>query len=61
MSLLSTFVQNQLIQALESEFTAHSADLQAAFISEITAFVEEVMTWIQSKAESKIDTSNQSE
>jgi hypothetical protein len=51
MSLLSSFIQNQLIKALEAEFVAHSGDLQAAFVSEVEAFASEVLSWVKAKVE----------
>ncbi len=49
MSLLSSFIQNQLIAALEAEFVAHSADLQAAFIKEVAALAKTVGVWVEGK------------
>lgn len=51
MSLLSSFIQNQLVKALEAEFVAHSAELQAAFVGEVEAFATEVLSWVKNKIE----------
>jgi len=51
MSLLSSFIQNQLLKALEAEFAAHSGDLQAAFVAEVEAFTNEVLSWVKDKIE----------
>ncbi len=51
MSLLSSFIQNQLVKALEAEFVAHSADLQTAFVSEVESFATEVLSWVKNKIE----------
>lgn len=49
MSLISGFIQNQLIKALEAEFVAHSDDLQAAFVGEIKNLVSLIGSWAESK------------
>jgi hypothetical protein len=51
MSLLSSFIQNQLIKALESEFVTHSADIQEAFVGEVELFANEVLSWVKNKVE----------
>lgn len=50
MSLISSFIQNQLLKALEAEFAAHSGDIQTAFVAEIEAFANDIMDWVKSKA-----------
>jgi hypothetical protein len=49
MSLLSSFIKNQLIKSLEAEFVAHAPDLQALFVKELESFASEVLTWINEK------------
>jgi hypothetical protein len=49
MSLLSTFVVNQLVKELEAEFASHEPELQQAFVNEITAAVASVMAWANEK------------
>ena len=52
MSLLSSFIKNQLVKALEDEFLSHSAELQQAFVNEVEAFAGEILSWIKEKIES---------
>jgi len=49
MSLLSTFITNHLIKSLEVQFTAHEPELQQAFVDEVAAAVNDVVTWVNSK------------
>ncbi len=49
MSLLSTFITNQLLAALETEFVKHEAELQDAFVDEVTDAVNSVVSWVNSK------------
>jgi hypothetical protein len=49
MSLLSSFVTKELITALEAEFVKHEPELQTAFVDEVTAAVNSVVSWVNSK------------
>ena len=49
MSLLSSFITNQLIKSLESEFISHEPELKDAFVQEVTAAVADVVAWVNSK------------
>jgi len=49
MSLLSSFVTNQLVKALEAEFIAHEPDLKDAFVNEVNNFLSTVSLWVDSK------------
>jgi hypothetical protein len=51
MSVLSAFIQKELLNALEKEFMAHNEDMQTFFIKEIEAFTLEVLSWVKKKAE----------
>ena len=51
MSLISSFIKNQFVKAIEDEFSAHSADLQTAFIGQVDAFANELASWVKSKVE----------
>jgi hypothetical protein len=57
MSLLSSFISNQLIKAIENEFVNHSPEIQATIISEIQAFLAEGAAWVESKISGKSETS----
>lgn len=49
MSLLSSFIQNQLLKAIEAEFVNHSADIQNVIVGEVQAFASEAVAWVESK------------
>ncbi len=49
MSLLSSFLMNQLVKDLEAQFIAHEPELQNAFVDEVTAAVNSVVSWVNSK------------
>lgn len=49
MSLLSSFVTNQLLKALESEFISHEPDIQNAFANEVQVFASTIMNWANNK------------
>lgn len=53
MSVLSSFIQNQLLKALEDQFVAHEGDLKDAFVAEVNAFAQDVLKWVESKVQSK--------
>lgn len=49
MSLLSSFIQNQLLKAIEAELVNHAPDIQQAIVGEVEAFAKEALQWVQSK------------
>jgi hypothetical protein len=49
MSLLSSFITNQLIKSLESEFISHEPELKDAFVQEVATAVADVVAWVNSK------------
>ena len=49
MSLLSQFVANHVVAALEAQLLAHAPDVQAAFLAELQAFSGQVNAWIEAK------------
>lgn len=49
MSLLSSFIQNQLLKAIESEFVAHEPDIQSAIVSEVESFANQALQWVKNK------------
>lgn len=49
MSLLSSFIRNQLLKGLEEEFVSHESDIQEGILKQIEAFASECMEWVNSK------------
>jgi hypothetical protein len=49
MSLLSSFITNRVLAALEAEFIKHEPQLQAAFLLELSNGIEEVLQWVNEK------------
>ena len=49
MSLLSTFIQNNVLKALEAEFLAHAPEMQAVLVDEVSAFANQVLAWAEGK------------
>ena len=49
MSLLSSFIRNQLLKAVEEEFQAHAPELQARVLDEMEAFGAECTGWVAEK------------
>jgi hypothetical protein len=49
MSLLSSFIRNQLLKGLEEEFVSHESDIQESILEQIEAFASECMEWVNSK------------
>lgn len=49
MSLLSSFIQNQLLKAIESEFSAHAPEMQAVILNEMNLFANQSLAWVESK------------
>ena len=56
MSLLSSFIQNQLLKAIEAEFVAHESDMQSVIIGEVEAFAGKAMEWVNDKIQGQVDT-----
>lgn len=53
MSLLSSFIINNIIKALEAEFLSHMPELQQAFLDEVSVLVKEISDWVESKLSNK--------
>ena len=53
MSLLSSFIQNQLLKALEAEFVAHAPEMQEVIVSEVESFANQAMDWVKDKLHAK--------
>lgn len=49
MSLLSSFIMNNIVKALEEQFLSHVPELQQAFLNEVSALVKVVSDWVESK------------
>jgi hypothetical protein len=49
MSLLSSFIRNQLLKGLEEEFVSHESEIQESILEQIEAFASECMEWVNSK------------
>lgn len=49
MSLLSSFIQNQLLKALEAEFALHAPEVQAVIVTEVTNFANQALQWVEAK------------
>jgi len=59
MSLLSSFLVNQVVKSLEEQFVSHVPELQQTFLDEVTAFVKVVSDWIESKMANPGEVSNE--
>jgi len=53
MSLLSSFITNQLIKAFENEFLNHAPEMQQFFVKEVEQFGNTIINWVQDKIEDK--------
>jgi len=53
MSLLSSFIQNQLLKALEAEFVAHVPEMQQVIVGEVEAFANQALEWVKDKVQDK--------
>ena len=51
MSLLSSFIQNQLIKALEAEFLSHAPDVQQFLANEASQLANQMLQWAENKLE----------
>lgn len=49
MSLLSSFIINHVVKALEAQFVSHVPELQQAFLNEVSSIVKVVSDWVESK------------
>lgn len=49
MSLLSSFIRDQLLKAVEEEFLKHEPDIQDSIVQQIDAFASECIEWVKSK------------
>lgn len=49
MSMLSSFVQNQLLKALEDAFISHEDDIKDLLIKEVEAFAQAALSWVEKK------------
>lgn len=49
MSLLSSFIRNQLLKGLEDEFVSHEPDIQDVIVEQINSFAAECLEWVNSK------------
>jgi len=53
MSLLSSFIRNQLLKAVEEEFQAHTPEMKAMVINEMQAFAAECTDWVAKKLDNQ--------
>lgn len=53
MSLLSSFIANYLVNALEQQFIKHEPEMQEAFLKEVHDFIGVVSGWVHEKLISK--------
>lgn len=49
MSLLSSFIRNQLLKAVEEEFHSHAPEMKAKVLDEMQAFAGECNDWVNKK------------
>ena len=49
MSLLPSFITNELIKLLESEFISHEPELKNDFVQDVATAVADVVAWVNSK------------
>jgi hypothetical protein len=53
MSLLSSFITDHVIKALEAQFVAHEPEMAEAFVNEVSAAVNAVVNWVNEKVAAK--------
>ncbi len=58
MSLLSSFMRNQLLNLVESEFLNHSDEMKGIVIKEIEEFASEALAWAEQKADELFNAQN---
>lgn len=51
MSLLSSFIRNQLLKAVEQEIAGHAPEAKQVAIEQMQAFGQEVIEWAEKKIE----------
>jgi len=49
MSLLSSFIRNQLLKGIEDEFVSHLPEVQEKIIEEVGDFAQECAAWVKDK------------
>ena len=49
MSLLSSFIRNQLLKAIEAEFVSHAPEAKDLIVKEVQAFSQECLDWVNQK------------
>lgn len=49
MSLLSSFIVNHVVKALEAELVEHLPEMQQKFLNEVSEFVKVVSDWVETK------------
>lgn len=49
MSILSSFIRNQLLKGLEDEFVSHEPEIQEEIVQQIGEFAAECLEWVHSK------------
>ena len=54
MTILSTFMQTQLLKAIEAEFLAHEPEIQAVILHEVTLFSQKAAQWVNTKLQEKL-------
>jgi hypothetical protein len=59
MNLLSSFIVNHIIKALEAAFLSHIPELQQQFLNEVAAVVKMITDWIESKLSNAGGSSNE--
>lgn len=55
MSLLSSFIRNQLLKAVEEEFASHIPEMQAVVLDEVSSFGTECLHWVNEKLKGNQD------
>lgn len=55
MSLLSSFIRNQLLKAVEQEFHEHEPHIKELIIKEVGDFASECVAWVESKVSPKAE------
>lgn len=55
MSLLSSFIRNQLLKVVEQEIAEHAPEAKQVAIEQMKAFGEEVVEWAEKKLNADIN------
>lgn len=53
MSLISSYIRNELLKQLQEEYNSHSDEIKEKAIEELQNFAEELMGWVKSKLTEK--------